>query len=234
MNVMSKYIISGILLASVMISSCKKNVAELEANNIPFEETHFTITENITMNIPNTQFNWIPNFANCVSIPFGGSTNFNVFIPTQNPNPYAHIVDEITPTKVRMELTNITDCDFNMLKSVEIYLVSLEDSCGVAITNENQLVFPEDNVTYINSCGTPHAAKPYFNAVKIGDKVINDTPGLGNIIELNINSTARLDRFIHAEYFQTYAKLVFDKTFTRDFAVIKTTMSLDVRMINEE
>jgi hypothetical protein len=225
----------SIISAGFALVSCSKDVAELNANNVPFNETHFTISEIITMNIPNTEFSWIPNFANCVSIPFGQTSDFNVFIPTQNPNPYAHIVDEITPVKVRMELTNITDCDFNMLKSVEIYLVSLIDSCGVAITNESQLVFPEDNITFTSSCSSsPHAPKPYFNAVKVGDKMINDTPGIGNVIELDVNPNARLDKFIHAEYFQTYAKLVFDKSFTRDFAVIKSTMSLDVRLINEE
>jgi hypothetical protein len=232
---MKKSIFAYLSIGVLTFSSCKKDVEELVANNMTFEETHFTISEIITMNIPNTQFSWIPNFANCVTIPFGGTSNFNVFIPTQNPNPYAHIVDEITPTKVRMELTNITDCDFNMLKSVEIYLVSLIDSCGVAITSESQLVFPESNVTFTNSCSSsPHAPKPYFNAVKVGDMEINDTPGIGNIIELNVNPDARLDKFIHAEYFQTYAKLVFDKTFTRDFAVIKTTMDLNVRLINAE
>jgi hypothetical protein len=232
---MRKNIFSVIAIGGLFLSSCTKDLTELEANNMPFEETNFTITEIITMYIPNTQFNWIPNFANCVSIPFGGTSNFDVFIPTQNPNPYAHIVEDITPTKVRMELTNITDCDFNMLKSVEIYLVSLIDSCGVAITAESQLVFPESNILFTNSCSSsPHAPRPYFNAVKVGEKIINDTPGLGNIIELDINPNARLDKFIHAEYFQTYAKLVFDKTFTRDFAVIKSTMTLDVRLTNVE
>jgi hypothetical protein len=224
-----------LFMAASTLVSCKKDITELDGNNVPFNETNFVIDEIITMNIPNTQFSWIPNFANCVSIPFGATTDFNAFIPTQNPNPYAHIVDNITPTKVRMELTNITDCDFNMLESVEIYLVDLIDSCGIPITNESQIVLPEDNVFYTNACGSsPHAPKPYYNAVKVGGKVINDSPGIGAIIELDLNPDARLDQFIHAEFFQTYAKMVFDKTFTRDFAIIKSTMSLSVRLINED
>ncbi len=233
---MKNNLLSLSLLSLTLVTlGCKKDPADLNANQVPFTETNFTINEIITMNIPNTQFSWIPNFANCVSIPFGATTDFNAFIPTQNPNPYAHIVDNITPTKVRMELTNITDCDFNMLESVEIYLVDLIDSCGIPITSESQMVLPEDNVFYTNACGSsPHAPKPYYNAVKVGGKVINDTPGIGAIIELDLNPDARLDQFIHAEFFQTYAKMVFDKSFTRDFAIIKSTMSLNVRLINED
>lgn len=224
-----------VLAVTSSLISCKKDKEDLDGNNVPFTETNFVIDEIITMNIPNTQFSWIPNFANCVSIPFNGTSNFNSFIPTSNPNPYAHIVDNIKPIKVKMELTNITDCDFNMLKSVDIFLVSLIDSCGVPITSETQMVFPEDNVYFTNACGSsPHAPKLYYNAVRVGGKIINDTQGLGNIIELDLNENALLDKFIHAEFFQTYAKMVFDKTFTRDFAIIKSTMSLSVRLINED
>jgi hypothetical protein len=224
-----------LFIAATTLVSCKKDITELQGNSVPFNETRFVIDEIITLNIPNTQFSWIPNFANCVSIPFGATTDFNAFIPTQNPNPYAHIVDNIKPTKVIMELTNITDCDFNMLESVDIYLVSLIDSCGVAITSESQMVYPEDNVYFTNSCSSsPHAPKLYYNAVRVGGKIINDTPGIGTSIELDLNENALLDKFIHAEFFQTYAKMVFDKSFTRDFAIIKSTMSLSVRLINED
>lgn len=214
-----------------LLLGCNK-LEDLEGNNIPFKEKYFTIEEVISMKIPNSSFSF-GGFLNCTSLPFGATQDFNAFIPTQNPNPYAHLVEDITPARVKMELTNIPNCDFNMLKSVEIFLVDHTDTCGNVINDANSFVFPADNVIHTGSCTTVIPTGPYFNAMKIGE-YLNFTSGVGSIIYLDVNPDARIDQFIHAGNFQTYAKMVFDKAFTEESAIIKTTMELNVRLINEE
>lgn len=210
---------------------CNK-LGDLEGNNVPFSEKYFTIEEVISMNIPNSSFNF-SGFLNCTSLPFGATQDYNAFIPTQNPNPYADLVDEITPIRVKMELTNIPNCDFDMLESVEIFLVDLTDTCGNVIDDEAKFVFPTDNVSYTGGCTSVTPTGPYFNAVKVGE-FLNFSSGIGSVIYLDVNPDAKIDQFIHAGNFQTYAKMVFDKAFTEESAIIKTTMELNVRLINEE
>ncbi len=215
----------GILLG------CNK-LEDLEGNNVEFKEKYFVIEEVISMNIPNSAFNF-GGFLNCTSLPFGATQDYNAFIPTQNPNPYAHLTDNITPVRVKMELTNIPNCDFDMLESVEIFLVDLTDTCGNVIDDEADFVFPEDNVIHTGSCSTVIPVGPYFNANKLGE-FLNFSSGIGDVIYLDVNPSAKLDQFIHAGNFQTYAKMVFDKAFTEESAIIKTTMELNVRLINAE
>lgn len=214
-----------------LLLGCNK-LEDLEGNNVTFKEKYFTIEEVISMTVPNSSFNF-SGFLNCTSLPFGLSQDYNAFIPTQNPNPYAYLVDDITPLRVKMELTNIPDCDFDMLESVEIFLVDLTDTCGNVIDDESKFVFPEDNVIHLGSCSSVIPTGPYFNATKIGE-FLNFSSGIGNTIYLDVNANAKIDQFIHAGNFQTYAKLVFDKAFTEEAAIIKTTMELNVRLINEE
>ncbi len=219
-------------LAGLLFSGCTKKIEDLEGNNVPFSETSVTITETISMNIPNSAFNW-GGFLNCTSLPFGATSDYDAFIPTQNPNPYAHLVDDIQALQIKMELTNIPNCDFDMLQSVEVYLVDLVDTCGNVINDASQLVFEDDGVVYKGNCSTTATEPgPYHNAVLLGT-YDNFYDGMGDILYLNPNPNARLDQFIHAQNFQTYTALVFDKAFTENSANIKTTMDLKAKLINQ-
>ncbi len=201
------------LLATVLISSCVK-LEELDGNNVEYEVTQFELEENITLIIPNSQFSWIPDLVNCMDISIIGGVNFESFVPTQNPNPYAYLTYDIQPKSILMELTNITDCDFGMLENVEIYLT---DS---SVTDASQFILQDPNNT-----SAPH------NAVKIGE-LMNVSDG-SNIIELDVNPDAVLDQFIHNNSFNTYANMNLDKAFTEEQAIIKTKLLLSVKLINE-
>ena len=50
---------------------------------------------------------------------------------------------------------------------------------------------------------------------------------------LTPNPDIRLDEFIHDQDFQVYMDMTIDKTFVEDFATIKTTLGLSVKLINE-
>jgi len=196
---------------------CKKEekIKDLHGNNVDFEETYFEIEENIFLEIPNDQFSWVPNLANCLPIP-GTTIDYEAFIATENPNLFAHLAEDMHIKNLVMELTNIPDCSFEMLESVEIYL------CDLGLTSESQFVFYNPN--------NPNAS---FNAVKIG-QALNIGPSPGSILTLDANKSAVIDQFIHDGNFQTFAKMVFDKAFTEDSAIIKTTMTMAVRLKNEE
>jgi len=201
------------LLATVLISSCVK-LEELDGNNVEYEVTQFELEENITLIIPNSEFSWIPDLVNCMDISIIGGVNFESFVPTQNPNPYAYLTYDIQPKSILMELTNITDCDFGMLENVEIYLT---DS---SVTDASQFILQDPN-----NSSAPH------NAVKIGE-LMNVSDG-SNIIELDVNPDAVLDQFIHNNSFNTYANMNLDKAFTEEQAIIKTKLLLSVKLINE-
>jgi hypothetical protein len=209
-----RYTIIGLLASSLLLSGCNK-LENLDGNNLEFQEKHFEIEEVISMVIPNDQFSF-GGFLNCTSLPFGATQDYNAFIPTVNPNPYAHLTEDIIASKVKMELTNIPNCDFDMLESVEIFM------CDNAITSEAQFVLYDE--------ANPNNA---YNAVKLGE-FLNFSSGVGDVIYLDVTETGKLDQFIHAGNFQTYAKMVFDKAFTEDSAIIKTTITLGVKLINEE
>jgi len=215
---MKKFLIF-FLIAGFSSSSCVK-LEELEGNNVEYEVTQFELEENITLIIPNSQFSWIPDLINCMTIPSiplvneEGIVNFESFVPTQNPNPYAYLTYDIQPKSIVMELTNITDCDFGMLENVEIYVT---DS---SVTDASQFILQDPNNT-----SAPH------NAVKIGE-LMNVSDG-SNIIELDVNPDAVLDQFIHNNSFNTYANMNLDKAFTEEQAIIKTKLLLSVKLINE-
>ncbi len=200
-------------LLCVLLTSCVK-LEELEGNNTEYEVTQFELEENVTLIIPNSQFSWIPDLINCMDISILGGVNFESFVPTQNPNPYAYLTYDIQPKSISMELTNITDCDFGMLENVEIYVT---DS---SVTDPSQFILQDPNNT-----SAPH------NAVKIGE-LMNVSDG-SNIIELDVNPDAVLDQFIHNNSFNTYANMNLDKAFTEEQAIIKTRLLLSVKLINE-
>ena len=216
-----KYLIVLLVFVSIIFSSCKKKLEGLDGNNVAYEVTEFELEEKITLIIPNPDFSWIPTLFNCVDIPTtpilapDGVVNFESFVPTQNPNPYAHLVYDIRPKAITMELTNITDCDFGMLENVEVYLT---DS---SVTDPSQFILQDPN-----NISAPH------NAVKIGERTIPSDYS-SNIILLDINPNAILDQFIHSQSFKTYANMNFDKAFTEDEAIIKTSLLLSVKLINE-
>jgi len=209
---MKKFLIF-FFIASVLSISCVK-LEELEGNNVEYEVTQFELEENITLIIPNSEFSWIPDLVNCMDISIIGGVNFESFVPTQNPNPYAYLTYDIQPKSIVMELTNITDCDFGMLENVEIYVT---DS---SVTDASQFILQDPNNT-----SAPH------NAVKIGE-LMNVSDG-SNIIELDVNTDAVLDQFIHNQSFNTYANMNLDKAFTEEQAIIKTKLLLSVKLINE-
>ena len=209
-----KYPIVLLVLVSIIFSGCKKKLEKLNGNNVEYEVTQFELEENITLIIPNSEFSWIPDLINCMDISILGGVNFESFVPTQNPNPYAYLTYDIQPKSISMELTNITDCDFGMLENVEIYIT---DS---SVTDASQFILQDPNNT-----SAPH------NAVKIGE-LMNVSDG-SNIIELDVNPDAVLDQFIHNNSFNTYANMNLDKAFTEEQAIIKTKLLLSVKLINE-
>ena len=209
-----KYSIVLLVLVSIIFSGCKKKLEKLNGNNVEYEVTQFELEENITLIIPNSEFSWIPDLINCMDISILGGVNFESFVPTQNPNPYAYLTYDIQPKSISMELTNITDCDFGMLENVEIYIT---DS---SVTDASQFILQDPNNT-----SAPH------NAVKIGE-LMNVSDG-SNIIELDVNTDAVLDQFIHNQSFNTYANMNLDKAFTEEQAIIKTKLLLSVKLINE-
>ncbi len=193
----------------------EKKIAQLHGNNVDFEETQFEIEQDIFLEIPNDQFSWIPNWATCANIP-GTTIDYQAFIPTENPNPFAHLAEEMHIKDLTMVLTNIPDCSFEMIESVEVYL------CDLSVSDEADFVLYNPNNPSAN-----------YNAVKIGE-ALNIAPQPGSTLSLDPNKDAIIDQFIHAGNFNTYAKMVFDKAFTEPSAIIKTTMTLDVRLKNEE
>ncbi|WP_338409176.1 hypothetical protein [uncultured Flavobacterium sp.] len=208
-----KKFLALMLLSTVLTSSCVK-LEELEGNNVEYEITEFELEEKITLIIPNSEFSWIPNLINCMDISLIGGVNFESFVPTQNPNPYAHLVYEIRPKAIIMELTNITDCDFGMLENVEVFLT---DS---SVTDPSQFILQDPN-----NLSAPH------NAVKIGELMTIEDGS--NIINLVVNQNAVLDQFIHNQSFNTYANMNLDKAFTQDEAIIKTSILMSVKLIND-
>ena len=209
-----KYPIVLLVLVSIIFSGCKKKLEKLNGNNVEYEVTQFELEENITLIIPNSEFSWITDLINCMDISILGGVNFESFVPTQNPNPYAYLTYDIQPKSISMELTNITDCDFGMLENVEIYIT---DS---SVTDASQFILQDPNNT-----SAPH------NAVKIGE-LMSVSDG-SNIIELDVNPDAVLDQFIHNNSFNTYANMNLDKAFTEEQAIIKTKLLLSVKLINE-
>ena len=209
-----KYLIVLLVFVSIIFSSCKKKLEDLNGNNVEYEITEFELEEKITLIIPNSEFSWITNLINCMDISLIGGVNFESFVPTQNPNPYAHLVYEIRPKAITMELTNITDCDFGMLENVEVFLT---DS---SVTDPSQFILQNPN-----NLSAPH------NAVKIGE-LMTVADG-SNIINLVVNQNAVLDQFIHNQSFNTYANMNLDKAFTQDEAIIKTSILMSVKLINE-
>ena len=202
-----------LLLISIFSISCKKDLSEYEGNNVPYEVTEFELQEEVTLVIPNSSFNF-NGVGNCLDLGVFGPINYEAFVPTQNPNPYASLVYDIRATSIQMDLTNIPSCDFGMLQDVEVYLT---DS---SVTAFSQFILQDPN-----NPTAPH------NAVKIGDLM---TIADGNsTIFLDVNPDAVLDQFIHNESFKTYTNMNFDKAFTESEAVIKTTMTLSVKLINE-
>ena len=202
-----------LLFISVIFSACKK-LEDYEGNNVPYSETPFELVEKVTLIVPNSEFSWIPGLFNCMDISAFGGVNFEAFITTQNPNPYAHLVHDMRNTEIKMELTNVPDCDFGMLENATIYLTDF------SVTSASQFILQDPN-----NISAPH------NAVKIGELLT--IPDGSSTIFLDVNPDAVIDQFIHAGSFNTYANLNFDKAFTEDQAIIKTTLTVGVKLIND-
>jgi len=110
---------------SILTNSCKK-LNDFEGNNQNFELTNFEFEEVITLEIDNNLLDF-QGIGNCLPLqlwPLPAFTiDYEAFIPTENPNPYTHLVYDVRPKSVKLELVNIPDCDFGMLDNVKVYLV---------------------------------------------------------------------------------------------------------------
>jgi len=204
---------------AVVLGSCKK-LEEFEGNNVEFEKTEFEFTETMTFRIPNTVFT-MP-LSICWSIPLT-TVDFNEMVPAENPNPYAHLVKHIIPKSIKMELVGVEACDLAMLDEVQVFMV---DS---SVTNMGDIIFFDPN----NPTAEYNAKKmgEYFNADNGTNKIPDD---IGNIMYLEPDQDIELDEFIHDQKFNVYMMATIDKTFVEDYATIKTTLDLDVTLINEE
>ena len=205
----------GILLiaSTLFIGSCTKE-EDLDGNNVPFETTHFSLEERITLMIPNTVLSGISFITACWDIPFGSHINYEQMVPASNPNPNAHLVEEIKPKTIKMELMNVEGCDFSMLDNVDIYIVDKE------VASIGDLVFYD-----------PLLPEEPYNAKFIAsiDNISND---VGSTLYPTVDPNVILDEFIHDNDFQIYMNMDIDKTFTAETAVIKATLDLDVKLKN--
>ncbi|HAE31124.1 MAG TPA: hypothetical protein DCF89_08415 [Flavobacteriales bacterium] len=206
----------GILLITslLFIGSCTKE-EDLEGNNVTFEATHFSLEERITLTIPNTVLSGISFITACWDIPFGAEINYEQMVSASNPNPYAYLVEDIKPKTIKMELMNVEGCDFSMLDNVDIYIV------------KKDVVNMSDIVVY-----DPLLPDNSYNAKFIGS-VSNIGNDVGNTLYPTVDPNVTLDEFIHDNDFQIYMNMEIDKTFTSETAIIKATLDLDVKLINE-
>ena len=202
------------LLQSLFLSSCRK-LDDYEGNNQQFELTKFQFEEIISLNIDNDLLDF-QGIGNCTSLPFGITINYEAFIPTENPNPHTHLVYNVKPKSIQLELVNIPDCDFSMLEDVKVYLVNNGTSGTI-----NDFILQD-----------PANPSSEHNAVKIG-QYLNVPNGIGHTMNLEPNYNAILDQFIYDESFQTFMSLNFDKAFTASSAIIKATIVMEVTLINE-
>jgi hypothetical protein len=203
---------------STLINSCTK-LADFEGNNQDFELTNFEFQEILTLEIDNNLLDF-QGVGNCLPLqiwPFPAFTiNYEAFVPTENPNPYTHLVYNVRPKSVKLELVNISDCDFGMLESVKVYIVK----DGVTGTVNDFII------------QNPNDPSAEHNAVKIGEYQ-NVPDGIGHMMDLSTNNNAVLDQFVYNGTFQTFMSLNFDKAFTSSQAIIKATLVMDVTLINE-
>lgn len=197
--------------ALVFLSTCKKE-EDLDGNNVSYEPTNFVLEERITLTIPNDILSAFSFITACWDLPF--NVNYEQMVPAANPNPYAHLVKDIRPREIKMELLNVEGCDFSMLDKVDIYMVDKEVADISDIMFFNPLV-PTD---------------PY-NAKKIAS-LDNVPDGIGSVLYPEIDPNIKLDEFIHDQDFQIYMNMDIDKSFTSEVAMIKTTLELDVTLIN--
>ncbi len=219
-------------------TTCKK-LENYEGNNIEFKETTFEIEDQITYVIPNSELDFsqvtiggtnynLLSFANCMDLKVPSLLTFGLgeiaftldyaaFLPTTNPNPLADLAHDIHPKSIELELTNITDCDLSMLEEVTLYLVMDDVTGSVSDFTMQDPANPQES----------------HNAVKLG-QYLNIPESVGSKLNLVVNEDAVLDQFIHAGTFQTYMSIEFDKAFTADEAIIKSSMKFEVTLNNEE
>lgn len=206
---------------AIVIAACKK-LEDYNGNKVPFEKTYLKQKETMTFAIPNDVFStsWdIP----CWSIPFGQEIAFEALIPAENPNPYAHLVYDIVPSTIKMELVGVESCDLSMLKTVEVFMVDKD------VNAVGDIVFYDPN----NPSAIYNAKKmgEYYNAANGTNEIPEN---IGYTMNLLPDVNIKLDEFIHDQDFKIYMKSVIDKVFVQDTAYIKTTLDLDVILLNEE
>ncbi len=199
------------ILGLTLLFSCAKE-DELNGNNVPYENTKFTLQERITLSIPNDILSAFSFVTACWNLPW--TVSYEQMVPAANPNPYAHLVENIKPKVIKMELLNVEGCDFSMLDAVDIYMVDKD----------------VNNISDIMIYDPLNPTDPY-NAKKIAS-MDNIPDTVGSFLYPEIDNNIVLDEFIHDQDFQIYMDMVIDKSFTADEALIKTSLELDVSLIN--
>ncbi|MFT7613732.1 MAG: hypothetical protein ACI9J3_002710 [Parvicellaceae bacterium] len=200
------------IVTLIFLGSCTKE-ENLNGNNVPYTVTQFTLEERITLDIPNDILSAFSFTTACWGLPF--NVAYEQMVPAANPNPYAHLVKDIVPSSIKMELLNVEGCDFDMLDNVEVFMVD-----KTVTDMANIIVF--DPLLPLN---------PY-NAVRIAS-LTSIPDGSGSVLYPNIVAGVNLEEFIHDEDFNIYMNMDIDKTFTSENALIKTTLLLDVTLIND-
>lgn len=220
-------IVSIAFLAFFITTSCNKDkkLAKLDGNSKVYTNTPLELEETIYIKVPNTVLPFsLAGWGACQSLGIFGPINYQNIIETQNPNPYAHLVRNIRPISVLMELTSVESCDFSML----------DDRLELVICNHN---FTTDSTFKYRDPLNPSA---YYNAVKLG--YYSNQNGTNNAfdnsgstrLELVLEEDVLLDQFIAQGLFNLHMKMKVDKAFTDDFAIIKTVMRLSAELDNKE
>lgn len=224
-------IVSLSFLALLSISSCnkEKKLAKLDGNNKVYTNTPIELVETVYVKIPNTVIPFsLAGWGNCpsmssISLGVVDNIDYENYIETENPNPYAHLVRNIRPTVVQMEMTSTESCDFEMLdETLEVII------CNKTFTADSTFIYRD-----------PNNETAYYNAVKLGSYTnqgssSNVFDAGGSKLNLTLEEDVLLDQFIHAGTFNIYMNMKVDKAFTDDFAIIKTVMTLSAELDNEE
>lgn len=220
-------LVSISVLTILLFSGCnkEKKLGKLDGNNVEYSNTPIELEETIYIKVPNTVLPFsAAGWGACQGLGIFGNVSYENIIETENPNPYAHLVRNIRPIEIEMELTSVESCDFSML----------DETLELVICNHN---FTEDSTFNFRD---PNNDKAYYNAVKLGS--YSNQSGSNNAFDNSGSTTLKLvleedvllDQFIAQGLFNIHMKMKVDKAFTDDFAIIKTVMKLKAELDNEE
>lgn len=220
-------IVSISFLVLLSVSSCnkEKKLAKLEGNKKVYSDTPVELEETIYLKVPNTVLPFSAGgWGACQSLGILGPINYENIIEAENPNPYAHLVKNIRPLTVQMELTSVESCDFSMLDGVLDVVI-----CNNTFTSDSTFVFRDPN----NLTARYNAVRLGTYSSQNGSNNAFDIPG-SRTLELVLEDDVVLDQFIRQGTFNISMKMKVDKAFTDDFAIIKTVMTLSAELDNAQ